>query len=72
LSYLPGKLRIILKYYRLLSLSLVDLSPEWKSLLLKTLQIQKWMLTVIHWTEHQVPNEGAIEIPRELKGTRAP
>ena len=22
---------------------------------------QKWMLTVIHWTEHKVPNEGARE-----------
>jgi hypothetical protein len=30
------------------------------------------MLTVIHWTEHKVPNEGAREIPRELKGTEAP
>jgi hypothetical protein len=30
------------------------------------------MLTVIHWTEHQVPNEGAREIPRQLKETEAP
>jgi hypothetical protein len=30
------------------------------------------MLTVIHWTEHKVPNEGAREIPRELKGSEAP
>jgi hypothetical protein len=35
-------------------------------------QIQKWMLTVIHWTEHRVPNEGDREILRELKGTEAP
>ena len=35
-------------------------------------QIHKWMLTVIHWTEHKVPNEGARVIPRELKGTEAP
>jgi hypothetical protein len=35
-------------------------------------QIQKWIFTVIHWTEHKVPNEGAREIPRELKGTEAP
>jgi hypothetical protein len=25
------------------------------------------MLTVIHWMEHKIPNEGAREIPRELK-----
>jgi hypothetical protein len=31
-----------------------------------------WMLTVIHWTEYKVPNEGAREIPRELKGIEAP
>ena len=30
------------------------------------------MLTVIHWMEHKVPNEGAREIPRELKGSEAP
>jgi hypothetical protein len=30
------------------------------------------MLTVIHWTEHKVPNEGAREILRELKGIEAP
>jgi hypothetical protein len=29
------------------------------------------MLTVIHWMEHKVPNEGAREIPRELKGSEA-
>jgi hypothetical protein len=30
------------------------------------------MLTAINWPEHKVPNEGAREIPRELKGTEAP
>jgi hypothetical protein len=34
--------------------------------------MQKWMLTVIHWMEHKVPNEGAREIPRELKESEAP
>jgi hypothetical protein len=33
-------------------------------------QRQKWMLTVIHWMEPKVPNEGAREIPRELKGLK--
>ena len=28
--------------------------------------------TVIHWTEHKVLNEGAREIPRDMKGTEAP
>jgi hypothetical protein len=30
------------------------------------------MLTVIHWTEHKVPNERAREIPRDLKRIEAP
>jgi hypothetical protein len=30
------------------------------------------MLTVFYWTEHKVSNEGAREIPRELKETEAP
>jgi hypothetical protein len=30
------------------------------------------MFTVIHWTEHKVFNEGAREIPRELKETENP
>jgi hypothetical protein len=29
------------------------------------------MLTVIHWKEHKVPNEGARVISRELKGFEA-
>jgi hypothetical protein len=32
---------------------------------------KKWMLTVILWTVHKVPNEGARDIPRELKETEA-
>jgi hypothetical protein len=28
------------------------------------------MLIIIHWEEHRVPNEGAREIPRELKRSR--
>jgi hypothetical protein len=34
--------------------------------------IQKWMLTVIYWTEHRVPNEEPEKITRELKGFAAP
>jgi hypothetical protein len=30
------------------------------------------MLTVIYRMEDKVPNEGAREIPRELKGSEAP
>jgi hypothetical protein len=30
------------------------------------------MLTDIHWMEHKILNEGAREIPRELKGAEAP
>jgi hypothetical protein len=30
-----------------------------------------WMLTVIHWMEHKVTNEGPREIPHELNGTEA-
>jgi hypothetical protein len=30
------------------------------------------MLTAIHWTEHRVPNGGAREGPKELKGFAAP
>ena len=31
-------------------------------------QIQKWMLTVIHWTEHWLPNEGARESTQGAEG----
>jgi hypothetical protein len=29
------------------------------------------MLTIFQWTEHNVPNEGARESTRELKGSEA-
>jgi hypothetical protein len=35
-------------------------------------QIQKWILTAIHWTEHRVPNEGARESPQGAKGVCSP
>jgi hypothetical protein len=35
-------------------------------------QIQKWMLTVIHWTEHKVPNEGARESTQGAKRVWSP
>ena len=31
-------------------------------------QIQKWMLTVIYWMEHRVPNEGARESTQRAEG----
>jgi hypothetical protein len=31
-------------------------------------QIQKWMLTTNHWTEHKVPNEGARESTQGAEG----
>jgi hypothetical protein len=41
------------------------LTGAWYSCLLRgsasTRQIQKWLLTAIHWTEHRVPNGGARE-----------
>ena len=38
--------------------SLIQLSPV---MLCQCLAVQKWMLTVIHWTEHKVPSEEARE-----------
>jgi hypothetical protein len=35
-------------------------------------QIQKWMLTVIYWMEHRVPNEGARESTQRAKGVCNP
>jgi hypothetical protein len=35
-------------------------------------QIQKWMLAVIHWTEHRVPNEGARESTQGAEGVCSP
>ena len=41
------------------------LTGDWYSCLLRgsarAWQIQKWVLTAIHWMEHRVPNEGAWE-----------
>ena len=34
-------------------------------------KIQKWMLTIIHWTEHKVPNEGMgvlVSLRNEYRG----
>jgi hypothetical protein len=31
-------------------------------------QIQRWMLSANHWTEHRVPNEGARERTQEAEG----
>jgi hypothetical protein len=35
-------------------------------------QIQRWILTVIHWTEHRVPNEGARERTQGAEGVSSP
>jgi hypothetical protein len=35
-------------------------------------QIQKWVLTAIHWTEHRVPNEGARERTQGAEGVCGP
>jgi hypothetical protein len=35
-------------------------------------QIQKWILTAYHWTEHKVPNEGAIERTQGAEGVSSP
>jgi hypothetical protein len=35
-------------------------------------QIQNWMLTVIHWMEHRVPNEGARESTQGAEGVCSP
>ena len=46
--------------------SLISLSPERHSA--SAWQIQKWILTVIHWTEHRVPMKELEKLPKELKG----
>ena len=47
------------------------LTGAWYSCLLRgsasAWQIQKWMLTFIHWTEHTLPNEGARESTQEAE-----
>jgi hypothetical protein len=35
-------------------------------------QIQEWMVTIIHWTEHKVPNEGARESTKGAEGVWSP
>ena len=51
------------------------LTGDWYSCLLRgsasARQIQKCMLTVIHWMEHRVPKEG-VKVLKELKGFAAP
>jgi hypothetical protein len=52
------------------------LTGAWYSCLLKgsasSRQIQKWVLTAIHWTEHRVPMEDLEKGPKELKGSVTP
>ena len=56
--------------------SKILLKGPWYSCLLRgsasTWQIQKWMLTAIHWTEHRVPNEGARERTKGAEGVCNP
>ena len=35
-------------------------------------KIQKWVLTIIHWTEHRVPNEGVRESTQGVEGVFSP
>ena len=52
------------------------LTGAWYSCLLRgsvsTWQIEKWMLTAIHWTEHRVPNEWARERTQGAEGVCNP
>jgi hypothetical protein len=52
------------------------LTGAWYSCLLRgsasAWQIQKWMLTAIHWTEHKVPNGGARERTQGVEGVCSP
>ena len=51
-------------------------SACWYYCLLKgsasALQIQKWMLTAIHWTEHRAPNGGDRKRTQGAKGICSP
>jgi hypothetical protein len=47
-----------------------DITVSWKALP-SAWQIQKWMLTVIHWTEHRVP-KGARERTQGAEGVCSP
>ena len=52
------------------------LTGAWYSYLLKesasAWQIQKWMLTAIHWTEHRVPSERVRESTQGAEGVCGP
>jgi hypothetical protein len=52
------------------------LTGAWKSFLLRgsanAWQIQKWVLTAIHWMENRVPNEGARESTQGDGGVCSP
>ena len=52
------------------------LTGAWYSSLLRgsasAWQIQKWMLTAIHWMEHRVSNEGARESAQGAEGVCSP
>jgi hypothetical protein len=52
------------------------LTGDWYSCLLRgsasAWQIQKWILTVIHWTEHRAPNEGSRERTLGAEGVCSP
>jgi hypothetical protein len=52
------------------------LTGAWYSCLLRgsasAWQIQKWMLTAIHWMEHKIPNEGTRESTQRAEGVRSP
>jgi hypothetical protein len=52
------------------------LTGAWYSYLLRASasawQIQKWMLTIIHWTKHRVPNERTRESMQGAEGVWSP
>jgi hypothetical protein len=52
------------------------LTGAWYSCLLRgfasTCQIQKWVLTVIHWMEHRSPMKELEKVPKELKEFATP
>jgi hypothetical protein len=56
--------------------TIADANKAWYSCLLRgsasAWQIQKWMLTAIHWTELRVPNEGAKERTQGAKVVCSP
>jgi hypothetical protein len=52
------------------------LTGAWHSCLLRAFasawQIQKWMLTIVYWMEHKVPNEEARESTQGAEGVWSP